>query len=452
MNYYSSAFKTCPSGLPYNRIAPCYPFQRTGLDYCQVRFDRKEKEDKEGCVEEFEKVIIICLFTCMVTRAIHLEHAEDNSAAEFARVLRTFMLRRAIPEIILCDNGKNFEAISNCLHQDEKATEKMRQIHWQFLPRHAPHWGGFYERMNGSIKACLAKEFPRLADKRYIEIAGALAAISYRLNCRPLWIVSMDRDDPEMLCPNHFLIVGPTGNFGQSSLDTIEGLRKYHKAYLAQVDNLWHKMFNGYISALRVHHKWDQVNKQPSLKVGDYVLVPQHKIIKSRWPIARITKLNHDSTYGGVKSAKIEVYIHDQINVKKRNELFKKKKTADLTDDERKQVTGFFRPCKKVVLLEKLFPYEIWEGDARFDAPIASESVPLNFPEYPEVDDTDITQPMHELEEKLIRKEQKKNERRELARQKRPRDAVMRDEAKRPRRANVDYQRDFRDLIDGGIR
>jgi hypothetical protein len=59
---------------------------------------------------------------------------------------------------------------------------------------------------------------------------------------------------------------------------------------------------------------------------------------------------------------------------------------------------------------------------------------------------------MHELEEKLIRKEQKKNERRELARQKRPRDAVMRDVAKRPRRANVDYQRDFRDLIDGGIR
>jgi hypothetical protein len=193
--------------------------------------------------------------------------------------------------------------------------------------------------------------------------------------------------------------------------------------------------------------------KKPDLKVGDFVLVPQHKVIRSRWPMARITKIIPDSTYGGIKSAMIETYVKDGINVKKRNELFKRKKTSELTDAELRQVTGFFRPCEKAVLLEKLCPYEIYETDARFDVPITIEKLPLNFPGHSEIDETDLSQPAHKSDTRSLQREKKKNQRREMARQKRPRDPVLRDNsAKRSRRENVDYQRHYKDLIDGGLR
>jgi hypothetical protein len=206
-------------------------------------------------------------------------------------------------------------------------------------------------------------------------------------------------------------------------------------------------MFCGYIAALRVHHNWDQKSKRPEIKVGDFVLVPQHKVIKSRWPIARITKLIHDSTYGNVKAAMIEYYVANKINVKKRNLLFKRKRTADLTPEERRQVTGYFKPGDRAVLLEKLYPYEMWEEDQRFETPIVTESVPTNFPDHPVIDQTDLSKPMYEIDEKLVRKEKKKNERRIIAKQKRPLSPVIRDETKRPRREVANYNRNYNDLL-----
>jgi hypothetical protein len=111
-NYYSKPFSTVPSGLPEKRFSPAYPFQHIGLDYVSVRFERK-KNTIQGKIMDQEKYIIICLFTCMVTRAVHLEYAENYSKEEFARVFQSFCHRRAIPETVLSDNGSNFVPIAN---------------------------------------------------------------------------------------------------------------------------------------------------------------------------------------------------------------------------------------------------------------------------------------------------------------------------------------------------
>ena len=48
------------------------------------------------------------LFTCMTTRAVHLELAGDMSTDSFILALRRFKARRGHPKSIRSDNGSNF--------------------------------------------------------------------------------------------------------------------------------------------------------------------------------------------------------------------------------------------------------------------------------------------------------------------------------------------------------
>ncbi|VDP50061.1 unnamed protein product [Heligmosomoides polygyrus] len=50
-----------------------------------------------------------CLFTCMTTRAIHLELVADNSTTQFLLAFRRFVSRRGAPSNILSDNVPNFK-------------------------------------------------------------------------------------------------------------------------------------------------------------------------------------------------------------------------------------------------------------------------------------------------------------------------------------------------------
>jgi hypothetical protein len=460
-NYYSKPFSTVPSGLPEKRFSPAYPFQHTGLDYVSVRFERK-KNTVRGKIMDQEKYIIICLFTCMVTRAVHLEYADNYSKEEFARVFQSFCHRRAFPETVVSDNGSNFEPIAKRIKMEtEKAQELFPKITWQFLPREAPNWGGFYERLNKSVKDCLAKEFPRLANKPYMEIESALAEITYRLNCRPLWAISMDRDDVEILTPNHFLISGPTGNYGQPSEQNIAGLRFYHEAQKKHLDELWHRFARAYLSALRVQHNWDQSAKPPNLKIGDFVMVPQEKILKTRWPIARIKDFVYSST-GQLKAAKIEVYVSDRVNTRLKDSLYgKRTRIKNLSPDQVKKVAGCFVENARPVLLSHLYPYEMWNDTDALPAQIKREELPTNFPAHPEV----LTDPLADfssqksvaIEKRRVNKVKQAAEvasrraERAEARKRKLDEPVVREETDRPRRQKAKYGRNYQNLAGGNI-
>ena len=72
------------------------------------------------------------LFTCLTTRAIHLELAFDLSSS-FINVLRRFLARRGLVEYIYSDNGSNFVGAEHILKdsflksQDTNITSFPRQ-------------------------------------------------------------------------------------------------------------------------------------------------------------------------------------------------------------------------------------------------------------------------------------------------------------------------------------
>ncbi len=53
----------------------------------------------------------VCIFTCMSSRAIHLEVAVSLETDSFIQALRRFISRRGPPELIFSDNGTNFKGV-----------------------------------------------------------------------------------------------------------------------------------------------------------------------------------------------------------------------------------------------------------------------------------------------------------------------------------------------------
>ena len=57
----------------------------------------------------------ICLFTCFVTRAVHLDIVLDISTETFIRYLKRFAARRGLPQRFISDNDKALKAASRFL-------------------------------------------------------------------------------------------------------------------------------------------------------------------------------------------------------------------------------------------------------------------------------------------------------------------------------------------------
>ena len=102
------------------------------------------------------------LFSCCVTRAIHLELVRDLSAKTFLCCFRRFVARRGVPRLIVPDNAKTFKAsekaIRRLFNQPKVKSEMQRKrVTWKINLERALWWGGFFERMVRSMKRCLRK-------------------------------------------------------------------------------------------------------------------------------------------------------------------------------------------------------------------------------------------------------------------------------------------------------
>ena len=92
--------------LPQERVKNALPFQITGLDY----FGALNVKNNFSFVK-----VYIALFTCAVSRAVHLEIVENCSEKEFLNAFRRFVARRSLPSMIISDNATTFEAANRTL-------------------------------------------------------------------------------------------------------------------------------------------------------------------------------------------------------------------------------------------------------------------------------------------------------------------------------------------------
>ncbi|XP_058826986.1 uncharacterized protein LOC131686971 [Topomyia yanbarensis] len=105
----------------------------------------------------------VALYTCLTTRAVHVEVVYNLSTEAFVMSMRRFVARRGSPVEVYSDNGTNFQGANRLLQEQiQKIAEGMAATftntttRWVFNPPGAPHMGGAWERLVRSIKVAMA--------------------------------------------------------------------------------------------------------------------------------------------------------------------------------------------------------------------------------------------------------------------------------------------------------
>ncbi|KAF0310336.1 hypothetical protein FJT64_018671 [Amphibalanus amphitrite] len=163
-------FAMRPAPLPRSRVTAARPFSCTGIDYAGPLYV------KRPFGSEPEKVYI-AVFTCAVTRALHLELVGSLRTEDFLRAYRRFAARRLSPTSIISDNATYFKAASAVL-----ATEG---VSWSFIVERAPWWGGFWESMVKLTKHALRRTLGA-ALLSWEELETVLCSVEGAINERPL--------------------------------------------------------------------------------------------------------------------------------------------------------------------------------------------------------------------------------------------------------------------------
>ena len=283
----SKAYGNPPAAdLPEFRVKQSVPFSQTGLDMAGPVYV-KGKEFGTS------RKVYIALFTCAVTRAVHLELVTDLSAPTFRRCLRRFIARRGVPTLLVSDNAKQFKAAAKALkqlfnHPEVRHDLDIQRIEWKFNLERAPWWGGFFERMVGSVKSCLRRVVGN-ARLSYEELETLLTEVEATLNFRQLTYDDSELNG-EVLTPSHLVygrriltlpdeIVEPeeakSGNQG-----TCSARMRYLSLKLAHYWNRWRKE---YLVSLREFHRGKTEARNSEIESGDVVTVFEEGKKRGQW-------------------------------------------------------------------------------------------------------------------------------------------------------------------------
>ncbi|XP_074653597.1 uncharacterized protein LOC141907755 [Tubulanus polymorphus] len=148
----------------------------------------------------------VCLFTCAVSRAVHLELVRDLTPDCFLLALRRFAGRRGLPRTCVSDNATTFTSAYKILDEIISSVEvtdylSVNRVKWLFIAKRAPWQGGFYERLIGLVKNITKKVLGR-ALLTYDELNTFLIEVESHLNDRPLTYLTSDVSDLEALTPS----------------------------------------------------------------------------------------------------------------------------------------------------------------------------------------------------------------------------------------------------------
>ena len=274
------------AALPECRVsAVAGPFHVTGVDY----FGPMMVKVQRSTVKRWG-----CLFTCMSTRAIHLELEDSLDTDDFIMVLRNFIGRRGQPAEMYSDNGTNFvgayHELKQCLAElNQDAVQRYlapQGIKWNFNPPSAPHFGGAWERLVRSVKLALKTIIKGVSVKESV-LRTALIEVEAMLNSRPLTHNSADVTDFDALTPNHFLLGRANAAFSPVKVEDREiNSRKRWKQVQVIANHVHKRWLKEYLPSLTVRHMWLTTGQM--VQEGDLVLLINDNASRGQWELGRV--------------------------------------------------------------------------------------------------------------------------------------------------------------------
>ena len=215
--------------LPKERITTSPPFMYSGVDYFGPFYIKQGQKD----VKRYG-----VLFTCLASRAVHIETADSLEMDSFINALQRFIARRGPVREIRSDQGTNIVEVEREL---KKALDELDHgaiqrslcrdfnadsiIQWKQNPPAASHMGGVWEcqiRSLRSILSALMREHGHTLDDE--SFRTLLTEVQCTNNSHPLTVPSSDPKDLDPLTPNHILtmksrvVMPPPRNFQKADL------------------------------------------------------------------------------------------------------------------------------------------------------------------------------------------------------------------------------------------
>uniref|UniRef100_A0A5S6Q5V3 Integrase catalytic domain-containing protein n=1 Tax=Trichuris muris TaxID=70415 RepID=A0A5S6Q5V3_TRIMR len=234
------------------------------------------------------------IFSCMVSRAVHLELTTSLSLSSVIQAIKRFVSRRGRPKVIFSDNGPSFVKTAKCLDRnsdlksDELSTSLADiRIQWKFSPPHGPHFGGAWERLIGVAKRALRATLRGncCTDET---LATVFAEVEALLNGRPLCYVGDDPSRPEPLTPFMLLTGRVSVNVPMDVTCGTECTLKKHWCHAQRlVNHFWQRWLKDYLPTLQRRSKWTK--ETPNLKIDDVVVIVDPQLPRGQWPLGRIT-------------------------------------------------------------------------------------------------------------------------------------------------------------------
>ena len=269
------------SDLPKERLSPQSPvFWNTGVDYFgPFPVSVRRSTEKRWCF----------LFTCLTTRAIHIEIVSSMDTSSCIMGIERFIARRGKPSIIWSDNGTNFvaaekELVSTVESWYSSAPPLLadKAIKWKFNPPAAPHHGGAWERL---VRSCKQVFYAILGNQKLTDevLRTTFALVEQSLNAQSITAVSSNPNELDALTPNHCSSI--------SSLATANDFdhRKRHMRAQAYANAIWSRWLNEYVPSLDRRSKW-QTPSSHKPRTGDLVWICEQSSpgVTTQW-----LRLNH---------------------------------------------------------------------------------------------------------------------------------------------------------------
>ena len=268
-------------------------FQEVGVDYTgaftTVQGRGKTRLKRYGCI-----------FTCMVTRAVHIEISASMDTSDFIDCLIRFVARRGRPSNLYSDNGTNFVGASGEMRQlvgslDQNTIQEFTArngFNFIFNPPWSPHFGGAWESMVKSLKKAI---YAILTDREFTdwELLTAMCQAEDIVNSRPLTFVNADPNDFSVITPSMF-ITGRMNN--QIFPDVIDeqgfNIRdpKTRWRYIQRaIRDLWRRWIKEILPTLGQRSKWIKDGRE--YQVDDEVLIMDKNVPRYKWQPGRIVEV-----------------------------------------------------------------------------------------------------------------------------------------------------------------
>ena len=325
--------------LPYDRLEPAPPFTNCAVDYLGPFVIGEGRKDLKRYG---------VLFTCMASRAVHVEVAATLATDSFINAFRRFVSRRGPIRQLRSDQGTNFVGASRELraalneldHDKIRGELERHDCDWFVFKMNVPsasRMGGVWDRQIRSVRNVLATLLQTNGSQLNEEALSIFMCEAEAIvNSRPLTIDSLN--DPASLnplTPNHLLtmktkvLLPPPGVFQSSDMYC----RKRWRRVQHLANEFWIRWKKEHPLNLQQRQKWSKPRR--NMCVGDVVLMKDDEDVpRNQWQLSQVIEA-HQSADGHVRTVKLAV--------------------ADCTLDSKGRRTkcckSLERPVQKLVLL-----------------------------------------------------------------------------------------------------